>query len=52
MARASDDIDDARNGGQIAALGLIGQGAMLVEAEVMIVGVELSGNGARLHIRL
>jgi hypothetical protein len=42
MARCIDDVDNARTCGDFAALSLIGQGAMLVEAGLMILCIVLA----------
>ncbi len=46
------DIDDVWTGGKIAALGLIGQGAILVKADLMFVCVALACSGSCLSVHL
>jgi hypothetical protein len=47
-ARLINNINDARTSGKIAALGLICQGTMLVETDLIIVCIALAGKGASL----
>ncbi len=51
-ARRIDNIDDARPSWKVAALGRIGHGTVLVEADLMVVRGALAGNGARLPVHL
>ncbi len=50
VKNSTGNIDDARTGGQIAILGLIGQGAMLVETDLTIYCVILASNGTCLLV--